>query len=308
VAEREAPRFSIVVPAYNAAGTLAEAVDAILGQTFSDWNCLIVDDGSVDMTLATAQGIAHKDSRVRVLHQDNQGTAGAYNAGVSKVHGDFVVICSADDVLLPEHLASMATFIEAEPEYDIYTANGYLWRPPRTRELIYDRGTDDAIRSMSLADVIHVCFYGVGAAYRRELFDRVDGYRLGVFGEDYDFWLRAMALGARHRYLPKPLSLWRVSKTQKSAQLESVYRSDMRLVSDLRRDFDLSPEELAAVEESIADRERLIAELHRPRELYRDVIKPLPKQFVIGALGRDRARRLKRVVRSAVGRASAMVR
>src|SRR6185503_1652042 len=119
---------------------------------------------------------AAADSRIQVLHQENQGTAGAYNAGVANARGEFVVICSADDVLLPDQLASMTAFIDAEPGYDIYTANGYLWRPPRSRELIYDRGADDSVRSMSLAEVIHVCFYGVGAAYRRELFDRVGGY------------------------------------------------------------------------------------------------------------------------------------
>jgi hypothetical protein len=148
-----------------------------------------------------------------------------------------------------------------------------------------------------------VCFYGVGAVYRKKLFDKVGGYRLGVFAEDYDFWLRAMALGAKHRYLPRPLSLWRVSATQKSASLETVYRSDIRLVTELRRDFALSEEELRAVDDSVADRERLIAELHQPREFYRDVLRPLPKRAVIGVLGRDRARRMKQVVQSAIGRA-----
>ncbi|MBI5231731.1 MAG: hypothetical protein HY876_06160, partial [Coriobacteriales bacterium] len=105
---------------------------------------------------------------------------------------------------------------------------------------------------------IKVCFFSVGAAYRREWYDRVGGYRRDVFGEDYYFWLRTMASGATHRYLPKALSLHRVSATQKSANLERAYRSDIRLVTDLRDNFDLSPEEQAAVEETIRDRERLI--------------------------------------------------
>jgi glycosyltransferase involved in cell wall biosynthesis len=297
-------RFSIVVPAYQAASTLAETIDSIVRQSFVDWECVIVDDGSMDDTSEIASRYANGDPRFRVIRQDNQGTAAAYNTGVASATNEFVVICSADDVLLPEHLSTVAQFIQNEPDNDIWTSNGYLWRG-RSRELIYGPGWKDGVNSFELADLIRLCFYGVGAVYRKELFASVGGYRVGVFGEDYDFWLRAMALGARHRYLPKPLSLWRVSKTQKSAQLENVYRSDIRLVTELRRDFNLSPEELAAVDESIADRERLIAELHRPHELYRDVIKPLPKQVVVGVLGRDRARRLKRIVKSAIGRASA---
>jgi len=297
------PTFSIVVPAYQAASTLAETLDAIQCQG-EKWECVVVDDGSKDETSEIAGRYASSDARFRVIRQDNQGTAAAYNTGVASATGEYVVICSADDVLLPEHLSTMSQFIRDEPGYDIWTSNGYLWRG-RSRELIYGPGSKDSVYSFELADLIRVCFYGVGAVYRRTLVEKVGGYRRTVFGEDYDFWLRAMALGARHRYLPQALSMWRVSKTQKSAQLETVYRSDIRLVSDLRRDFRLSPEELAAVDQSIADRERLIAELHRPRDVYRDVIKPWPKQVVVGVLGRDRARRIKRVVRSAIGRASA---
>jgi len=297
------PRFSIIVPAYQAAATLTETLDAIRGQTFASWECVVVDDGSTDSTPEIASGYALGDPRIRVIHQENQGTAAAYNTGVAGASAKLIVICSADDVLLPEHLSTMSTFIDSEPAFDIWTSNGYLWRPGRSRELIYDRGSDDKVHSFELADLIRVCFYGVGAVYRREVFDLVGGYRLGVYAEDYDFWLRALARGARHRYLPKALSLWRVSATQKSAGLETVYQWDIRLVTELRRDFPLTPAQLMAVDENIATRERLIARLHSPKELYRDVLRPLPRRVVIGVLGRDRARILKRVVRSAMGRA-----
>ena len=298
------PRFSIVVPAYQADTTLAETLDAIRAQTFEDWECIVVDDGSSDATAGIADGYAREDPRIRVIHQVNKGTAAAYNTGVAGALAEYVVICSADDVLLPEHLSTMAAFVESEAEFDIWTSNGYLWRPGGKTELVYDRGPGEPIHSMELADVIRVCFYGVGAVYRRKIFDLVGGYRLDVYTEDYDFWLRAMALGARHRYLPKALSLWRQSPTQKSAGFETVYRSDMRLVTELRRDFSLTAEQLAAVEDNIADRERLIARLHGRRDIYREVLRPLPRRMVIGAIGHDRARRLKRIVRTAMGRGS----
>jgi glycosyltransferase involved in cell wall biosynthesis len=253
------PRFSIVVPAYQAGLTMAETLDAIRGQTFEDWECIVVDDGSLDATAEIAVGYSRHDARIRIVHQENQGTAAAYNTGVRAASAEYIVICSADDVLLPEHLSTMSAFVEEQSEFDIWTSNGYLWRPGQSKVLVYDRGPDDRIHSMELADVIRVCFYGVGAVYRRKIFDLVGGYRLDVYTEDYDFWLRAMASGARHRYLPQALSLWRVSATQKSAGLETVYRSDMRLVTELRRDFRLTREQLAAVDDNIADRERLIA-------------------------------------------------
>jgi glycosyltransferase involved in cell wall biosynthesis len=291
------PRFSIVVPAYQAASTLTETLDAILNQQYSDWECTVVDDGSTDDTFEIASSFAAGDPRFRVIRKMNGGTGSAYNAGVPMATGDFIVLCSADDVLLPQHLSTMSRFIDSDTGFDIYTSNGYVWRPGKSREPIYEEGLSEQIHSLQLADVIRVCFYGVGAAYRRAWFDKVGGYRTGIFGEDYDFWLRAMALGARHRYLPEMLSLFRVSPTQKSASLESVYQSDIRLVSDLRRDFTLDPKDVLAVAESIQERERLIADLGRPRRLYRDRLRPAIRSILFRLLGRQRARRWWRSLR-----------
>ena len=296
--EAQRPRFSVVVPAFEAEATLAETLDALLAQTYRGWECVVVDDGSTDATLSIASAYAERDYRIRAVHQGNQGTAGAYNTGVSSVIGDFIVICSADDILLPEHLERMSTFIEAETGYDIYSTNGYFWVPGESRVLCYGAGLGDMVHSLPLGEVIRRCFYSVGAVYRRSLFVTVGGYRLGVYGEDYDFWLRAMALGARHRYLPEPLSLHRISAEQKSAQLDTVFRSDIRLVSDLRREFTLSAADSLAVDESIRERERLIAQLSQPSR----VVRRVAAQIVVRVLGRRRAGRLYSVLTAAVGR------
>jgi glycosyltransferase involved in cell wall biosynthesis len=290
-------RFSIVVPAYEAASTLGETLEAILAQTFSHWECIVVDDGSTDDTLLIANGYAHRDPRVRVIHQDNLGTAGAYNTGVSSALGEFVVICSADDILLPDHLARMSAFIASEAGYDIYSSNGYFWWPGDYRELAYGPRERQTIHSLQLSDVIRSCFYSVGAVYRRELFGAVGGYRSGVFGEDYDFWLRAMASGARHRYLPEPLSLFRVSPSQKSAEVEIGFRSDTRLVSDLSRAFHLSAAENSAVAERVAELELRIAKSRQPWPKARRRL----GRIVSRVFGARRARRLSRTLNSLMG-------
>lgn len=291
------PRFSVMVPAYEAASTLGATLDAIMAQAFSDWQCVVVDDGSTDDTLLIATAYAQRDPRFRVVHQSNQGTAGAYNAGVSSAIGDFVVICSADDILLPEHLSRMSAFIDSEGGYDIYSSNGYFWWPGDYRELFYGPDERQEIHSLELSDVIRRCFYSVGATYRRELHAAVGGYRPGIFGEDYDFWLRALASGARHRYLPELLSLHRVSPSQKSAKLEVVFQSDIRLISDLRRDFHLSAAEEIAVEESISESGRRIARLRHPWTRLRRGA----RQFVTWMLGPKRTRRISRRLKSVIG-------
>ena len=298
------PRFSVVVPAYQAQSTLGETLDAILGQTFGDWECIVVDDGSTDDTLAIASAYADARSSDPAIHQDNQGTAGAYNTGVS---GRPVISSSS---VRPMTSCCRITW-PACPRSSMRSTDTTSTRPTATSGGPMTHGSwstaaasDVAVRSLGLADVIHRCFFSVGATYRRDLFATVGGYRLGVYSEDYDFWLRAMASGARHRYLPEPLALHRVSATQKSARLETVYRSDIRLISDLKQQFPLSPEDRLAADEAIRERQAMIDEFNRPWGLYRDLIRPAIKRSTFALLGQDRARRLANALRSAAGRPS----
>ncbi len=127
-------RYSVVVPAYHAASDARRHARRDCAQTFIDWECVVVDDGSTDDTSAIASRYASTDPRFHVIHQDNRGTAGAYNAGVGAAIGDFIVLCSADDILLSCHLVRMVRFIDDEPGYDIYSTNGYWWRPGDYRE------------------------------------------------------------------------------------------------------------------------------------------------------------------------------
>jgi len=255
-----------------------------LAQACDDWECIVVDDGSTDATWSILGSFAAREPRIRGIQQRNQGPGGAYNTGVSSAVGDFIVLCSADDVLLNEHLARMASFIEAEPGYDIYSTNGYFWWPGDAQEPFYVPGEMDRVCSLELGNVVHRCFYSVGAAYRRDWFTKIGGYRVGVYGEDYDFWLRAMASGARHRYLPELLSLHRVSRTQRSANLERSFRSDIQLLTDLRSAFELSPENLQEIDAAISERERLIAGVGSPRARV--------ERSLVRLLGRRRGHRL----------------
>jgi glycosyltransferase involved in cell wall biosynthesis len=184
----------------------------VLLQAFGDWECVIVDDGSRDGTKAIAEKYAYKDSRFHVISQENMGTGGAYNTGVSAAVGQWVTICSADDVLLPGHLSTMAEAAADHPSVDIFTCNGYFWWPDGSKTIVYTEQADQVPRSWTLEDLFERCFFSVGACYRRELFGRVGGYK-DAYGEDYDFWLRAMAAGACHYYLPSALALHRRTTT-----------------------------------------------------------------------------------------------
>lgn len=302
MSESPAPRFTVVVPAYNAALTLGETLDAIGAQTLQDWHAIVVDDGSTDETLAIATAMADRDPRIHAIHQANQGAAGAYNCGVQATTTEWVVMCSADDLLLPGHLEQMQAFMLAEPGYDIYSCDGYYLDPDGARFPVHESVTAPCPTSCTLADALHYCFYGVGAIYRRELWERIGGYRVGVFGEDYDFWLRALASGAKHRFNPEPLSLHRRSATQKSANLEQAYLSDIRLISDLEANTALTAEERVAAEQGRAIRHRMIAELHSPSLKRRNDARQAIAEAAARLLGEERVHRIARWRRRPVDR------
>ena len=246
------PRFSILVPAYNAESTLAETVASVLAQTFSDWELVIVDDGSTDGARALAEHLAATDHRIRVVSQANRGTGGAYNTAVREARADLLVMLSADDLLLPGHLAEFDRFISANPDAAVFTSDGYFEYEDGRRE---PQDLNDGWRGSpecGLTDLLGACFFGIGAAFRREVFDAVGGFREDLYAEDYLFWLLALAHGYRHRYLDVPLAVHRRSSVQKSAGALKVRETDVRVIEEVVASGLLSEAQLAAARSSLA--------------------------------------------------------
>ena len=96
------PKISVIMPAFNAGMTIVSAVESVIAQTFSDWELLIVNDGSTDHTL---KQVAHfADQRIRVISQLNQGVASARNAGLDLAAGEFIAFLDSDDLWFPSKL------------------------------------------------------------------------------------------------------------------------------------------------------------------------------------------------------------
>lgn len=113
------PRISIVLPTYNRSDTILRALLSVRAQTFSDWELLLVDDGSTD---DTQERIAGFDSRMRVLRQENQGVTAARNAALREASGELIAFLDSDDEWLPHHLMVAAAFFDANPSAQVLTS------------------------------------------------------------------------------------------------------------------------------------------------------------------------------------------
>lgn len=105
---------SIVVPVYNTAEYLPACLDSILAQSFTDFELILVDDGSTDDSLRICEAYAFRDARIRVFHQQNAGVSAARNLGVEQAQGDWLCYVDSDDVVLPAYLQDMLEAADAE--------------------------------------------------------------------------------------------------------------------------------------------------------------------------------------------------
>jgi len=231
------------MPAYNSGGTLAQTLDSVLAQTLEDWEIVIVDDGSSDDTGDIADSYAERDPRIRVIHQQNAGCGPARGVAVDNARASLIARLDQDDLYVPTYLEEMAAFVDANPDYEIYSCNGEMFFPdgrtmPFHRDPRYDRVMSLTFEEMAIENGVFS-----PAVFRKSIYEAAGGFRSGVWAEDYDLWMRAMAAGARHIYLPRILVRYRISEGQMSGDWLRTWESAVFVLTSLRRRTPLTGEQ-----------------------------------------------------------------
>lgn len=118
-------KISVVIPVFNAEFFLQRCVDSILSQSYQNFELILVDDGSKDMSGAMCDNIASQDSRVRVIHQKNAGAGAARNVGISVANGEYIVFVDSDDTIRQGYLNSLAQHDEDVVFVNVDNINGH---------------------------------------------------------------------------------------------------------------------------------------------------------------------------------------
>jgi glycosyltransferase involved in cell wall biosynthesis len=227
------PLVSVVLPAKDAEATLATAIESVLSQTLADWELILIDDGSTDATAAIAAAAAERDPRIRVLRQPPCGVALALQAGCEIARGEFIARMDADDWMAPQRLLLQQRFLENQPATglvscrvayggDAAASAGYAEHVAWTNSLATPELI--ALRRFVESPVAHP-----SVMFRRELMERLGGYRAGDFPEDYELWLRWLDAGVEFARVPEELLVWndppsRLSRTDPRYRVEAFYR------------------------------------------------------------------------------------
>ncbi len=192
-----APAVSVVMPVYNGARYLRQAIASIRWQTFTDWELICVDDGSTDNSVEILAEFAEADSRIRYLSQENQGVVAARNHCLHLARGQWIACLDCDDVALPNRLEVQLEFMKLNPEVVAVGSNMLCTDP----EGLPIQTTNYAIEH---AEIEQSLLHGRGntigqpsVMMRRDAVDKVGNYR-PVFEwiEDTDLWLRLAEVGS----------------------------------------------------------------------------------------------------------------
>jgi glycosyltransferase involved in cell wall biosynthesis len=231
-----APRVTVIVPAYNAAAFLPQALDSALAQRFVDFEVVVVDDGSTDQTGRIADDYARRDPRIRVVHQRNRGLPAARNTAIQVGRGELYALLDADDEWLPDHLALAVAAFDADPGLGLLHAN--IERIDEAGELLWVcgprwRGAGDPYTALALR-LEHVSC--PTAVFARRCIEAVGDFDLQFTGlgcEDRDLWLRIIERFPV-RYLDVVTARYRMHGGSMSANFGKMARARLRLLDKLR--------------------------------------------------------------------------
>ncbi|MFP4473093.1 MAG: glycosyltransferase family 2 protein [Candidatus Omnitrophota bacterium] len=182
--------FSVIIPTYNRCQRLRKAVDSVLTQTWDDWELIIVDDGSTDMTADMLAEYA--DPRIRYVRQENQGPSAARNHGLRLARREWVAFLDSDDWWLPQKLARVREEIGRFPDIPIFHTEEIWYRRGQVLpQKKHHRKPEGRVYQQALP----LCCISISTAVvRRTVFMSAGGFDEGLPAcEDYDLWLRLTA-------------------------------------------------------------------------------------------------------------------
>jgi len=181
----------VVIPCYNQAHFLDEAIESVLSQSYTNFEVIVVDDGSEDETARVASGYALEDPRVRLIRQENRGLAGARNRGLAESKGEYVVFLDSDDRLLGEALAVGVRELESHPECAFVSG---ICRKITADGSVVPEWEQFRVRDDPYLELLRTCpVYVPTVMYRSSVFDAVGDFDTSYkAAEDYDLYYRIL--------------------------------------------------------------------------------------------------------------------
>lgn len=239
------PLISIIIPIYNGEKTIKNTIESVLKQSFTDFEIIVVNDGSQDSTLEILNQI--KDERLRVFSYSNAGVSASRNRGLALARGEFISFLDADDLWTPDKLESQLRALQAHPQ----AAVAYSWSDwvDESGQFLRAGGhitvNGKAYEKLLVRDFVES---GSNPLIRKQALDEVGEFDSSVTpAEDWDMWLR---LAARYEFVtvPYPQILYRISPNSASFNVWKMEAGSLRVIE---RAFTDAPEPLQSLKKEV---------------------------------------------------------
>ena len=206
------PVVSVILPTFNRADRLKEALGSVFGQTYRDFEVIVIDDGSTDDTIRTVRTFG---DRIRCIRQENRGPAAARNAGVAVARGKYIAFLDDDDIWYPRKLELQAPILDGDPNIALVCGAGYAVHGEKRTPLAWVLPSFAPSPSQVVQWFLAGNFIGMCSVLVRAATLRSNGVFEGRHSpcEDTDMWLRLASRGYRFAYLSEPTWEYRYHDT-----------------------------------------------------------------------------------------------
>jgi glycosyltransferase involved in cell wall biosynthesis len=248
IARTEPPSISVLIPVYNAAATVTDAIDSLVAQTAPAEEIIVCDDGSTDNLDAALSTFRE---RIHYLRKPNGGGASALNAAVAVATSEFVALLDADDVYLPERIEALRELAALRPDLDVISTDAYFEVNGRVTGRFNQENpfpTTEQRRAM-----LRSC-YIVTPAIRRERLLEVGCFDEALAtGYDWDCWIRLLNAGMKIGLVDEPLMRYRLRAGSLTSDRLANFEARIAVLSKASTSTDLSRSERSTLENSLAD-------------------------------------------------------
>jgi glycosyltransferase involved in cell wall biosynthesis len=219
---------SIIIPCYKQAQYLPDALESVLAQTYTHWECVVVNDASPDDTANVAKSYAEKDPRISVLNlPHNGGLANARNLGIAATTGKYIIPLDADDKLHPDFIVSTLGMYESLPEVKVVYTDAQHFGDDNS----YAKRDDMVMKDLCIRN-----FFQPIALFSRNHFLQTAGYRQHIFGyEDWDLWLQLIDKVEHAKRIPEALVYLRVKAKSMITELTGNEKMEQKVREQLYR-------------------------------------------------------------------------
>ena len=232
-------KFSIVIPLYNKAPYVAKAIKSVLSQTFTDYELIIVNDGSKDDSGKIARWAIEGHGNCRLVEQKNAGVSVARNNGVAISNGEYLCFLDADDWWEPTFLEEMARLIEEFPDAGIYGSNYTIVNETKRKTRVASVGVETGFTKGYInyckvyAKTMYMPIWTGAVCIPRNVFEEVEGFPQGVkLGEDFLLWIR-IAMKYKVVFLNKPLSFYNQDVDGANRGVGKLYKPEEHMLWNL---------------------------------------------------------------------------